>query len=138
MSDTTDRRAPAPEAGGPGACDPGDPGDFALRTGAPRIEIFPGPGDDELVLPLPSGPSPDDPAGVGPLAFAVHVDRLGSTRERSAARAPLDDSAVELLRASRYRRAFSTAMAAACARVWTVVTSPQVKPPGLSHRYSRP
>ena len=42
------------------------------------------------------------------------------------------------LRASRYRRAFSTAMAAACARVWTVVTSPQVKPPGLSHRYSRP
>ena len=109
MSDTTDRRAPAPEAGGPGAgdpgdCvrtgDPGDPEDFALRTGAPRIEIFPGPGDDELVLPLPSGPGPDDPAGVGPLAFAVHVDRLGSTRERSAARAPLDDSAVELLRAS--------------------------------------
>ena len=113
MSDTTDRRAPAPApapgAGGPGAGDPGDcvrtgapgdPGDFALRTGAPRIEIFPGPGDDELVLPLPSGPGPDDPAGVGPLAFAVHVDRLGSTRERSAARAPLDDSAVELLRAS--------------------------------------
>ena len=109
MSDTTDRRAPAPGAGGPGAGDPGDcvrtgapgdPGDFALRTGAPRIEIFPGPGDDELVLPLPSGPGPDDPAGVGPLAFAVHVDRLGSTRERSAARAPLDDSAVELLRAS--------------------------------------
>lgn len=102
MSDTTDRRAPAPApasgagAGGPGA---GDPGDCA-RTGAPRIEIFPGPGDDELVLPLPSGPGPDDPTGVGPLAFAVHVDRLGSTRERSAARAPLDDSAVELLRAS--------------------------------------
>ena len=109
MSDTTDRRAPAPGAGGPGAGDPGDrvrtgapgdPGDFALRAGAPRIEIFPGPGDDELVLPLPSGPGPDDPAGAGPLAFAVHVDRLGSTRERSAARAPLDDSAVELLRAS--------------------------------------
>ena len=109
MSDTTDRRAPAPGAGGPGAGDPGDrvrtgdpgdPGDFALRAGAPRIEIFPGPGDDELVLPLPSGPGPDDPTGVGPLAFAVHVDRLGSTRERSAARAPLDDSAVELLRAS--------------------------------------
>ena len=100
MSDTTDRRAPAPApasgagAGGPGA---GDPGDCA-RTGAPRIEIFPGPGDDELVLPLPSGPGPDDPTGVGPLAFAVHVDRLGSTRERSAARAPLDDSVVELLR----------------------------------------
>ena len=62
MSDTTDRRAPAPGAGGPGAgdpgdCartgDPGDPGDCALRAGAPRIEIFPGPGDDELVLPLP-------------------------------------------------------------------------------------
>ena len=106
MSDTTDRRAPAPGAGGPGAGDPGDcartgaPGDFALRTGAPRIELFPGPGDDELVLPLPSGPGPDNPAGVGPLAFAVHVDRPGSTPERSAARAPLDDSAVELLRAS--------------------------------------
>ena len=95
MSDTTDRRAPAPApgAGGPGAGDPGDcartgaPGDFALRTGAPRIEVFPGPGDDELVLPLPSGPGPDDPAGVGPLAFAVHVNRLDSTRERSTARA---------------------------------------------------
>ena len=82
MSDTTDRRS------------------GTRRAGAPRIEIFPGPGDDELVLPLPSGPGPDEPAGAGPLAFAVHVDRLGSTRERSAARAPLDDSAVELLRAS--------------------------------------
>ena len=92
MSDTTDRQGPIPRAGAPGNCDP--------AAGAPRIEIFPGPGDDELVLPLPSGPGPDDPAGVGPLAFAVHVDRLGSTRERSAARAPLDDSAVELLRAS--------------------------------------
>ena len=92
MSDTTDRQGPIPRAGAPGNCDP--------AAGAPRIEIFPGTGDDELVLPLPSGPGPDEPAGVGPLAFAVHVDRLGSTRERSAARAPLDDSAVELLRAS--------------------------------------
>lgn len=82
MSDTTDRRS------------------GTRRAGAPRIEIFPGMPDDELVLPLPSGPGPDEPAGAGPLAFAVHVDRLGSTRERSAARAPLDDSAVELLRAS--------------------------------------
>ena len=92
MSDTTDRQGPIPRAGAPGNCDP--------AAGAPRIEIFPGMPDDELVLPLPSGPGPDEPAGVGPLAFAVHVDRLGSTRERSAARAPLDDSAVELLRAS--------------------------------------
>ena len=82
MSDTTDRRS------------------GTRRAGAPRIEIFPGMPDDELVLPLPSGPGSDEPAGAGPLAFAVHVDRLGSTRERSAARAPLDDSAVELLRAS--------------------------------------
>ena len=82
MSDTTDRRS------------------GTRRAGAPRIEIFPGMPDDELVLPLPSGPGPDEPAGAGPLAFAVNVDRLGSTRERSAARAPLDDSAVELLRAS--------------------------------------
>ena len=92
MSDTTDRQGPIPRAGAPGNCDP--------AAGAPRIEIFPGMPDDELVLPLPSGPGPDEPAGAGPLAFAVHVDRLGSTRERSAARAPLDDSAVELLRAS--------------------------------------
>ena len=92
MSDTTDRQGPIPRAGAPGNCDP--------AASAPRIEIFPGMPDDELVLPLPSGPGPDEPAGAGPLAFAVHVDRLGSTRERSAARAPLDDSAVELLRAS--------------------------------------
>ena len=37
-------------------------------------------------------------------------------------------------RASRYRRAFSTATAAASARVRTTVTSPSSKPPGLSHR----
>jgi len=38
------------------------------------------------------------------------------------------------LRASRYRRAFSTATAAAWARVRTASASERVKPPGLSHR----
>ena len=37
-------------------------------------------------------------------------------------------------RASRYRRAFSTATAAAWARVRTASASERVKPPGLSHR----
>nr|WP_315558958.1 GAF domain-containing protein [Actinomyces gerencseriae] len=56
--------------------------------------------DDDLVLALPSGPSPDDPAGIGSLAYAIHTDRLASTRERPDHGVGLDGGAVELFRAA--------------------------------------
>ncbi|MCZ0859242.1 GAF domain-containing protein [Actinomyces israelii] len=56
--------------------------------------------DDDLVLALPSGPSPEDPAGIGSLAHAIHTDRLASTRGRPARGVALDDGAVELFRAA--------------------------------------
>ena len=61
----------------------------------PDPAVFPGMPDDDLVLALPSGPSPDDPAGIGSLAYAIHTDRLASTRER-----PDHGGAVELFRAA--------------------------------------
>ena len=63
---------------------------------------FPGAGEDEdlLGLHVPSGVSPDDPAGVGPVAYAVHTDCLGSTRAGGGSAPVLEDSTVELLRAA--------------------------------------
>ena len=66
----------------------------------PGPAVFPGMPDDDLVLALPSGPSPEDPAGIGSLAHAIHTDRLASTRGRPARGVALDDGAVELFRAA--------------------------------------
>ncbi len=66
----------------------------------PDPAVFPGMPDDDLVLALPSGPSPDDPAGIGSLAYAIHTDRLASTRERPDHGVGLDGGAVELFRAA--------------------------------------
>ena len=66
----------------------------------PDPVVFPGMPDDDLVLALPSGPSPDDPAGIGSLAYAIHTDRLASTRERPDHGVGLDGGAVELFRAA--------------------------------------
>ena len=66
----------------------------------PGPAVFPGLPDDDLVLALPSGPSPEDPAGIGSLAHAIHTDRLASTRGRPARGVALDDGAVELFRAA--------------------------------------
>ena len=60
----------------------------------PDPAVFPGMPDDDLVLALPSGPSPDDPAGIGSLAYAIHTDRLASTRERPDHGVGLDGGAV--------------------------------------------
>ncbi|CAM2852806.1 GAF domain-containing sensor histidine kinase [Actinomyces slackii] len=63
---------------------------------------FPGLPDDDLLLAVPSSPSPEDPAGVGHLAYAVHADQLASTRSASPGRARpgMDEAAVELIQAA--------------------------------------
>lgn len=55
----------------------------------------------DMSLPLAqtvSGFSPEDPAGLGPVAYSVHLDALGTTRRAQPAE-PLDESTVELMRA---------------------------------------
>ena len=66
----------------------------------PGPAVFPGMPDDDLVLALPSGPSPEDPAGIGSLAYAIHTDQLASTRGRPACGVRLDGGTVELFRAA--------------------------------------
>ena len=66
----------------------------------PRPAVFPGMPDDDLVLALPSDPSPEDPAGIGSLAYAIHTDQLASTRGRPACEVTLDGGAVGLFRAA--------------------------------------
>ena len=66
----------------------------------PGPAVFPGMPDDDLVLALPSGPSPEDPAGIGSLAYAIHTDQLASTRGRPACEVTLDGGAVGLFRAA--------------------------------------
>ncbi|WP_172120831.1 GAF domain-containing sensor histidine kinase [Actinomyces faecalis] len=53
----------------------------------------------EMLMALPSVPSPEDSSGLGPLTYAVHSDSLGSTRSRRVAQ-PLEETTVDLLRAA--------------------------------------
>ena len=66
----------------------------------PDPAVFPGVPDDDLVLALPSSPSPDDPAGIGSLAYAIHTDNLASTREHPSRGVNLDSGTIELFRAA--------------------------------------
>lgn len=62
---------------------------------------YPGmPADARVSTPTAlSGFSADDPAGLGPVAYTVHLDSLGSTLRQAEPAQPLDQSTVELMRA---------------------------------------
>ena len=88
-------QAPVPSSGPSGTCSPG-------QEDGVRVDVFPTtPVDaDILSLDMPCVSVPEDPAGVGPVAYAVHVDQLGSTRAGSGSAPVLEDSAIDLLRAA--------------------------------------
>lgn len=62
--------------------------------------LLPGMPDDDLILALPSGPSPADPTGIGDLAYAVHTDRLASTRALDGGRPFPETCGLDLFRAA--------------------------------------
>ena len=61
--------------------------------------MVPGMPSTDLLMSLPSVPSPEDSSTLGALTYAVHLDALGSTRSHRVAQ-PLEDTTVELLRAA--------------------------------------
>lgn len=74
----------------------------ASPPSSPRDEptAFPGMPDDDLVLSLPSGPSPDDPAGIGSLAYSIHTEQLSTARHRQAPDVTLNGGTIELFHAA--------------------------------------
>ncbi|WP_232009803.1 GAF domain-containing sensor histidine kinase [Actinomyces howellii] len=61
--------------------------DSSTYPSDPGRVLLPGVPDDDLILHLPTGPGPDA-SGTGTIAYAVHADRLTSTRSRPAPEAP--------------------------------------------------